>query len=94
MDPTLDPTLDLILDPTLDATLDPTLDPTVLCLPKDTPKVRNTGRNARHFFVSLSVCLYLFVEFVCPRVHVGGHFGYFGCPGPHLDPRGPKVPEI
>ncbi len=80
------------------------MDPTVLCLPKDTPKVRNTGRNARHFFVSLSVCLYfvvefvsvflyLFVEFVCPGSHFGGHFGNFGCPDPYLDPKRAQGPE-
>ena len=57
------------------------MDPTVLCLPKDTPKVRNTGRNARHFCFSLSVCLYFFVEFVCR------------CPDPHLDPKRTQGPE-
>ena len=30
---------------------------------------------------------------MCPRGHLGGHFGNFGCPDPHLDPKRTQGPE-
>ena len=65
----------------------------VLCLPKDIPKSKKYRAERPPFFFSLSVCLYFFVEFVCPRGHLGGHFGNFGCPDPHLDPKRAQGPE-
>ena len=33
------------------------------------------------------------VEFVCPGDHFGCHFGRFGSPGPHLDPKRAQGPQ-
>ncbi len=65
----------------------------VLCLKSDHQKNMKYRAERPPFFFSLSVCLYFFVEFVCSRGHLGGHFGNFGCPDPHLDPKRTQGPE-
>ncbi len=37
--------------------------------------------------------IFFVVEFLCPWGHLGGHFGIFGCPDPHLDPKRAQGPE-
>ncbi len=66
----------------------------VLCLPQHIPKNKKYRAERPQFFVEFSIICSsfgrvssVFLLNLCPGCDFGGPFGYFGCLGPHLDPK-------